>query len=174
MYLLPYISTVFKLQYIYLSYPNAAVYLTMLQMPPKKQGSCFLEQRVSLFLKKTTASASTSASSAVAIAAAIMRQSPGAVGAPTATTCRYAVNDPNCPSEPTTRVDISSVCANAVDQNHCPTNAVDQHRCDSDVDAILNDRKSQKVSPLARSHSSVNTSSIEARNAASLEHQLQV
>ncbi|KAI0219676.1 hypothetical protein LSAT2_028802 [Lamellibrachia satsuma] len=78
---------------------------------------------------------------AEAIAAAVMLQSPGAVGAPTAsidrdsaaTTCRDTVNDATCPSEPTTRVDISSVCANAVDQPHCPANAVD--RCDSDVDA---------------------------------------
>ena len=51
MYLLPCMSIVFKLQYINLSGPNAAVYLTMLQMPPKKQGSCLVEQRVSLFLK---------------------------------------------------------------------------------------------------------------------------
>ena len=51
MYLLPCMSTVFKLQYINLSDPNAAVYLTMLQMPPKKQGNCLVEQRVSLFLK---------------------------------------------------------------------------------------------------------------------------
>ena len=113
-----------------------------------------------------------------------------------ATTCRDAVNDETYPSEPTTRVDISSVCANAVDQHHCPANgvdqhhcpanavdqhrcpanAVDQHRCVSDVDALLSgllgDRKSQTDSSLARSHYSINISSIEARNAASLEHQL--
>ena len=108
--------------------------------------------------------------------------SPGAVGAPTvsidrdsaANTCRDAANDATCPSEPTTRVDISSVCANAVD--HCPANAVDQHRCDCDVDALLSgplgDRKSQTDSSLARSHSSINTNYFEARNVASLEHKL--
>ena len=126
----------------------------------------------------------TSGASAEAIAAAVMLQSSGAVGAPTAsididstaTTCRDAVNDETWPSEPTIRVDISSVCAKAVDQHNCPANAVDQHRCDSDVDALLSgllgDRKSQTDSSLARSHSSINTSSVEARNAASLEDQL--
>ena len=76
-----------------------------------------------------------SASSAKAIAAAVMRQSPVAVGAPTAsidiysaaTTRRDAVNNATCPSEPTTRVDISSVCVNVVDK----------HRCDSDVRSKL-------------------------------------
>ena len=183
MYPLPCISTAFKLQYIYFSDPIAAVYLTMLHMPPKKAGklprraACvIISEEMSLFL--------TSASSAEAIATAVMRQSPGANGAPTAnidrdsaaTTCIDVVNDATCPSEPTTRVDISSVCANAVDQHHCRANAVDQHRCDSVVDALLSgllgDQKSQTNSSLARSHSSINTSSNEARNAGSLEHQL--
>ena len=113
-----------------------------------------------------------------------------------ANTCRDAANDETCPSEPTTRVDISSVCANAVDQHHCPANAVDQHhcptnavdqhhspanavdqhRCDSDVDALLSgllgDRKSETDSSLARSHSSIKTRSIDASNAGSIGHQL--
>ena len=41
--------------------------------------------------------------------------------------CKDVANDATCSSEPTTHVDISSVCANAVDQ----------YRCDSDVDALL-------------------------------------
>ncbi|KAI0240085.1 hypothetical protein LSAT2_009196, partial [Lamellibrachia satsuma] len=69
--------------------------------------------------KEPIAAALTSAASAEAIAAAVMLQSSGAVEVPTAsidrdsaaTTCRDAVNDETCPSEPTTRVDISSVCA---------------------------------------------------------------
>ena len=132
MYFLPCISTIFKLQYIYLSDPNAAVYLTMLQMPPKKQGSCLLEHRISLFLKNPQH---------------LLRR----------------------PLPAHRQLQLQS-CVSHLERSgrQLPP------RCDSDVDALLSDRKSQKDSPLARSHSSVNTSSIEARNAASLEHQLPV
>ena len=165
MYLHLCIGTVSTLQYIY--------------MPPKKRPVPKHVTRMHTGkLPSREASVITSAEPTSGHA------SPGAVGAPTvsidrdsaANTCRDAANDATCPSEPTTRVDISSVCANAVDQHHCPANAIDQNRCDSDVDALLSgllgDRKSQTDSSLARSHSSINTSSIEARNAASIEHKL--
>ena len=55
-----------------------------------------------------------------------------------------------------------------------PTQPLLSDDSDSDVDALLSgllyDRTSQTYSSLARSNSSINTSSIEVRNAASLEH----
>ena len=74
MCLLPCISTVSKLQYIYLSDPIAAVYLTMLQMPPKKPGKLPRRAACVIISEETIAAALTSAASAEAITDAVMLQ----------------------------------------------------------------------------------------------------